>query len=443
MAASQRTAAQILSTPTPMGPNQPAWTLKGPKFTPVRKGNSVSITLDANFYNTQVDSCSRFACIGRLIMAKGNTPLKYHDLKTSLQAIWEDTAWHMLAIGHGFFVFQFATEELRNKVLDSGMFKLKLGTVYMQPWVPDFNPSKAATTHAKVWIRLHGLRFEFLHRSIILSLASAFGRPITLDTGSLDRCFGSYVRVLVDVDLSQELDAFIMLETPMGAIRIDMSMEKVPDFCKNCMSIGHLATSCRRSTPRSTSAPEQVTINSIQVLPDVHHNVSSVSPSAHVETRPLTNTAPGILSIQTDTSPTIQTNSQPMQPGGDDSIIDNAGFKAVFPRRDRGLPRRLPPARPSSSIMSKVFAATNNQFTPLTGLEVTNDSVVSQVEAPLVDGHTSDCDSEASLDPGDNSVVHDSIRDSIGLEKERRLLARANMDIAVKHSWADLMEAEE
>lgn len=217
---SNRTAAARVASPPPMGTNRPAWTLSGPKFTPIRTGNSVSISVDAGLFKSQVDSCSRLACIGRLMMPKGNTPLKYHDLKVSLQSIWNNEAWRMLAIGHGFFVFHFTEEELRNKVLETGIFKLSLGTVYMQPWIPDFNPSKAATTHAKVWIRLHGLRYEHLHRSIILSLASVFGRPISIDTGSLDRCFGSYVRVLVDMDLSLELDSFVMLETPLGAVRI-------------------------------------------------------------------------------------------------------------------------------------------------------------------------------------------------------------------------------
>ena len=202
MDSARATAAHRVASPPPMGSNRPAWTLQGPKFTPVRKGNIFSVVLNETFYDTRINSCSRFACIGRLMMPKGTNPMKFHDLKLALRDLWKLEDWHLLSLGHGLFVFHFDTEVTRNHILNSGVFKLPLGTLYMQPWTPGFNAAKAATSMAKVWIRLHGLGFEFMHRSIILSLAAAFGRPLTIDTGSLDRGFGSYVRVLVEMDLS-------------------------------------------------------------------------------------------------------------------------------------------------------------------------------------------------------------------------------------------------
>ena len=181
---------------------------------------------------------------------RGSTPWKFHDLRDALKSLWNLDNWHMLSIGLGYFVFEFASEETRDSLLNTGVLKLPVGHLYLQPWVPNFDPAKAASSLARVWLRMHGIGYEFMHSSVILSLATAFGRPIRIDTDSLDRCFGNYVRVLVEVDLAQPLETSVMLESPSLSLTVDGSFEKLPAFCSSCVAIGHSTMECQRGKRR-------------------------------------------------------------------------------------------------------------------------------------------------------------------------------------------------
>lgn len=506
MAHHHRTAAEVLATPPNTGTNRPAWVLDGPKFMPVRSGNIVSVSLDDNFLQSRVDTCSRFACIGRLMMPKGSVPWKYHDLKQALHALWKITDCRMLAIGHGFYIFQFATEEQRNEILDSSSFKLNLGTLYMQPWVPNFDPGKAATTLAKVWIRLFGLGYEYLHRSIILSLAAAFGRPIRIDTNSLDRCFGTYVKVLVEVDFSKPIDTFVLLETSTATIRVEMSMEDCPAFCTHCMALGHMTAACSRvpgagglnsrdvgrdanrraahQVPRQATRPGQRTLdpsNEQQIENNIAQPETMAAVSAQHEELAVdgaqrsSKSAPahdelkhteGVLQCVTPASsptansrtiPVVQlilnslgpseglTESLPPEQSISVQQEDTEGYQVVSPKKNRPLPRRNV-TKGSSSLTA------GPMVTPF----------LSKVIAARVNkyGPLRDLENSSSTLPapggssisassggGDNATLvplleAGDVQDSIELVKGQRPGPKEKMLIASKRSWFELSEEE-
>ena len=130
--------------------NRPSWTLPGPAIEPVRKGTHLSIPINSDFYDARVSDCIRSSMIGRVILPKGSSPWKLHELKETLRQSWEASDWTMLSIGHGYFIFRFDQESTRDKVLHKSAWKLTRGVLYTQPWVPDFVPAKASATKAKI-----------------------------------------------------------------------------------------------------------------------------------------------------------------------------------------------------------------------------------------------------------------------------------------------------
>lgn len=88
-------------------------------------------------------------------------------------------------------------------------WNLNLGFLKLFAWTKNFNPYflKQATAH--VWLRIHVLAQEYWRPKIVFAIASSVGIPLCTDSSSNKCCFdrpiGHYVRILVDLDLSQEL----------------------------------------------------------------------------------------------------------------------------------------------------------------------------------------------------------------------------------------------
>ncbi|WJX78338.1 hypothetical protein P8452_61571 [Trifolium repens] len=62
----------------------------------------------------------------------------------------------------------------------------------------------------------------------------------------IDRTFGQFVRVLVDMDLSQTLRDKVLVERKGFAFFVEIDYENLPQFCSNCKLIGHHVGVCKR-----------------------------------------------------------------------------------------------------------------------------------------------------------------------------------------------------
>jgi hypothetical protein len=83
---------------------------------------------------------------------------------------------------------------------------LNPGILKLFAWSKEFNPSMQNQSTVQVWIRIFGLPQEYWRQRILFAIASGDGTPICTDSITskprLDRAFGHYGRVLVDMNLS-------------------------------------------------------------------------------------------------------------------------------------------------------------------------------------------------------------------------------------------------
>ena len=61
----------------------------------------------------------------------------------------------------------------------------------------------------------------------------------------IERTFGQYARVLVDLDISQPLRYQVLVERKGFAFFVNLDYENVPDFCTHCKKIGHYFEICK------------------------------------------------------------------------------------------------------------------------------------------------------------------------------------------------------
>jgi hypothetical protein len=122
-------------------------------------------------------------------------------------------------------------------------FTFMLKTRY---WTRGFKPHAQAQTHAQIWIRLMHLPQEYWRKTTLFEIASSLGTPLAIDDATLSRRFGVFARVLVDVDLAEQLFESVVVETDGYALSIDIQYEKQPTFCANCKILGHNLQNCRK-----------------------------------------------------------------------------------------------------------------------------------------------------------------------------------------------------
>ncbi|WJX74035.1 hypothetical protein P8452_57746 [Trifolium repens] len=62
----------------------------------------------------------------------------------------------------------------------------------------------------------------------------------------MERTFGQFVRVLVDMDLSKPLRDKVLVERKGFAFFVDLDYENLPPFCSHCKVIGHHVGTCKK-----------------------------------------------------------------------------------------------------------------------------------------------------------------------------------------------------
>jgi len=264
----QKTFAQVLSNVCDTPNSQlPKPTLKGDKF---------SILILDDEYDLWLDDCKNnlHACI---IWPKGTTPITVVALREKLKPLWKDLSpWGVTSIGKGFYEFVFSSIEDARRVRSVTSWFLNPGYLKLFPWTKDFSPSLQSNTSVQVWVRIHGLAQEYWRKRIIFAIASSAGTPICVDSvtskAAIERTFGHFSRVLVDIDLSKDLKHEVLVERKGFAFFVGLEYENVPEFCGFCKLVGHNA-SVRRKVKKMeiTLKGKAPVISEEGALPEKHN----------------------------------------------------------------------------------------------------------------------------------------------------------------------------
>jgi hypothetical protein len=228
---------------------------------PTIKGDKFSISIPDDEYDLGMEACKN-NLHARIIWPKGTSPLTVVALKEKLKPVWKNLApWGVTSIGKGFYEFVFSSVEDARKVRSVGSWMLNPGLLKLLPWTKDFNLNLKTNTYAQVWLKIHGLVQEYWRKRIIFAIASSVGTPICVDTvtskPAIERTFGHFVRVLIDIDLSKELRYEVLVERKGYAFFVELEYENVPEFCDYSKAVGHHVSVCRKAGKRSNDDKHQ------------------------------------------------------------------------------------------------------------------------------------------------------------------------------------------
>ena len=134
-----------------------------------------------------------------------------------------------------------------------------------------FAPQAQAQTHAQVWVRFINLPHEYWEKQTLFEIASGLGTPLTIDETTQNRQFGLFARVLIHVDLSEELFESVVVERDDRALSILVQYEKHSLYCAHCRMLGHSVQTFSKLNTSSKSngyvplyqKPHNVTTNTL------------------------------------------------------------------------------------------------------------------------------------------------------------------------------------
>ena len=84
-------------------------------------------------------------------------------------------------------------------------------------WTKDFNPTLQNSTTTQVWVKIYRLSQKYwCPKILVFAITSSIGTPICTDSASInhmvDRTFGQFVRVLVDMDVTKTPRYYVLVK---------------------------------------------------------------------------------------------------------------------------------------------------------------------------------------------------------------------------------------
>ncbi|XP_062103716.1 uncharacterized protein LOC133814819 [Humulus lupulus] len=192
------------------------------------------IKVEASFWK----SALIFVVIG------ANPPLAIFE--RFIKRIWGKLGIERVArLNSSFTMVKFCDEATRDLVLEAGVAHFDKKPVILRPWTTDLDSLRLVKT-IPVWIRLPELGLQYWGVKCLSALVSTNGKPIMVDKITKDRTMLRFSRVLVDMEIADQLPQFINYLNKRGQVMEQpIEYEWLPTKCSNFKKLGHSSSSCK------------------------------------------------------------------------------------------------------------------------------------------------------------------------------------------------------
>jgi hypothetical protein len=107
----------------------------------------------------------------------------------------------------------------------------------------------------RLWVRINNLPFGYMQKkwgTVIASPIGIAGSVPVVDCDNTGRCWGSYMRVRVEVDVDKPLrrGVTVFSQRRNATEWFDLQYEDLPYYCFSCGILGHSSTECKNPGER-------------------------------------------------------------------------------------------------------------------------------------------------------------------------------------------------
>nr|TKS15655.1 hypothetical protein D5086_0000031150 [Populus alba] len=170
----------------------------------------------------------------------------FKALNSIISTIWKTDA--TLTIHEtGWLIYRFKSEEEKLVVLRGGPYLVYGRPLVLRLMIKFFDFSCGEMSRVPVWVKFPSLPLCCWSPICLSKIASVIGKPIQCDqlTSNLSRM--SYARVLVEIDLLEELCHSVEISLPDGlTLHQKVVYETLPKYCNFCHVLGHSRLLCSK-----------------------------------------------------------------------------------------------------------------------------------------------------------------------------------------------------
>ncbi|XP_048498172.1 uncharacterized protein LOC125496687 [Beta vulgaris subsp. vulgaris] len=161
-------------------------------------------------------------------------------------------------VGRGIFLIRFNSVESILKACDDGVQFFDQKPLVTRLWDPDMPMEKTNVDIVPIWIKMPGLAIKYWGEKSLFKIASDVGKPVKVYGATKARDKLNYARVMVEVQMMQELPDVIAFCNEHGTeVKQTIEYEWRPTVCRKCYGIGHKEEDCRRGEGRKVWVPKQ------------------------------------------------------------------------------------------------------------------------------------------------------------------------------------------
>lgn len=153
-------------------------------------------------------------------------------------------------------IYHFKSEEDKLAVLRGGPYLVYGRPLVLRQMTRFFDFSSAEMSRVPVWVKFPSLPLCCWSPVCLSQIASVIGKPIQCDqlTSNLGRM--SYARVLVEIDLLEELRHNVKISLPEGSTLLQKIVyETLPKYCNFCHVLGHTRLLCSKAAATTSKLP--------------------------------------------------------------------------------------------------------------------------------------------------------------------------------------------
>ncbi|KAH9716467.1 hypothetical protein KPL71_021472 [Citrus sinensis] len=175
-----------------------------------------------------------------------NRDVNKDGLRYAMQQAWKTTKEIKVeSLGDNIFVFKFATEQDKKRVLTVGPWHFDKALIVLVEPVGMGSIKRQTFTHTSFWVQIHGMPIKCMVKETIEKLGEKIGLVEEVETDEEGECIGPFALVKISVDITKTLRRILILKQE-GEEDIVMLIkyERLPDFCFCCGLIEHQFREC-------------------------------------------------------------------------------------------------------------------------------------------------------------------------------------------------------
>jgi len=181
----------------------------------------------------------------------------YRALNSIIYNVWKCEATFTI-YDSGWLVYKFKIEK-KLTVLRGGPYLVYGRPLVLRPMTKKFNFSSEEMSRVPVWVKFPSLPLCCWSPVCLSKIASVIGKPIQCDQLTSNLSHMSYARVLVEIDLLEELRHSVEISLPEGpTLHQKVVYENLPKYCNFCHVLGHSCLLCPKASAATNSvSPSQ------------------------------------------------------------------------------------------------------------------------------------------------------------------------------------------